>query len=323
MREDQLPVSPSVLKPATQGRYGSRGLLAQTRKALRKPQFWFGAMVLIPTLLYYWVFSFGPIIQAFMIAIKDYRLLEPATSPFVGLDNFRSLVQISTFLPSVTNTITWAALTFVFALPLALLISVCLASVTRGRNWYQGLIFLPVVVSLVAIALMFRMLMDPEVGQFNRILRSLHLPESRWLSDTESALITAAGIGVWKGLGFNVVILTAGIMNIPTDIYDAALVDGAGWWARFWRVTLPLLAHTLLLITILMTIGSLQEFTLPFVLTNGGPGTSTYTYNMLIYNEAFVKIRFGVASAAALLQFLVIVVISLLQLRLFRPNWSY
>jgi ABC-type sugar transport system permease subunit len=196
-------------------------------------------------------------------------------------------------------------------------------SVVRGRNLYQGLIFLPVVVSLVAVLLLFRMLMDPEVGQFNQVLHLLHLPELRWLSAMETALPTSVAIGVWKGIGGTVIILTAGMLNIPMELYDAAMVDGVNWWSRFWKMTLPLLGHTLLLVTILMAIGALQEFTLPFVLTGGGPGTATYTYNMLLYGEAFTNMRFGIASAAALLQFAVIVLISLGQLKLLRPRWSY
>jgi ABC-type sugar transport system permease subunit len=106
-------------------------------------------------------------------------------------------------------------------------------------------------------------------------------------------------------------------------LLDAALVDGAAGWTRFWRVTLPLMAHTLLLITILTAIGSLQEFTAPFVLTAGGPGNATFTYNMFLYNQAFLNMRFGVATAAALLQFAVIIIISVGQLKLLRPKWSY
>ena len=296
---------------------------AKARKTLRHPQFWFGAAVIIPSIIWYWVFSFRPILVAFPMAFQRYKLLEPRNSPWVGWNNFRNLFENPLLLTSVKNTFTWAILAFSILLPLALSIALCLANVSRWRNLYQGLIFIPVVVSLVAVALLFRMLMDPEVGQFNRILRSLGLPESRWLSSTKSALITCVLIGTWKGVGFHVVILTAGLLNIPEELYDAATVDGVNGWQRFWQITLPLLSHTLVLITVLLAIGTLQEFTAPFVLTGGGPGNATYTYNMLIYNEAFQQMRFGIASAAALLQFGVILVISVLQIKLLRPTWSY
>jgi multiple sugar transport system permease protein len=293
------------------------------RKTLRRPQFWFGFTMLLPTLIWYWFFSYRPIIQAFRLSVVRYRILDPAASKFVGLDNFSTLFEHPLFWISVQNTLTWAVLAFLLMIPISMGIAVCLANIRRGRNLYQGLIFLPVVVSLVAVILMFRMLMDSEVGQFNQILRSLHLPESKWLASTSSALPTAVGIGVWKSLGFYVVILTAGLMGIPQELYDAALVDGANEWHRFWRITLPLIGHTLVLVTVLLAIGALQEFTLPYILTNGGPGNATYLYNLLIYSEAFTDLRFGTATAAALLQFFFILIISVLQLKLLRPSWSY
>ena len=252
-----------------------------------------------------------------------YQLLDPAGSPFVGLDNFRQLFENPLFLVSIRNTLVWALFSFVAMLPISLLISVCLVNVRRGRNLYQGILFLPVVISLVAIALLFRMLMDPEVGQLNRILESIGLPPFQWLSSSDTALATAVGIGVWKGLGFYVVILTAGMLNIPMELQDAATVDGVTGWQRFRFMTLPLLSHTLALIMVILAIGALQEFTGVFVLTNGGPGNATYMYNLLIYQEAFQDIRFGTATAAALIQFVFIIFISILQLRLIRPSWSY
>lgn len=308
---------------ADQRRATRRGWRYTLRKTLRRPQFWFGFTMLLPTLIWYWFFSYRPIIQAFRLAVVRYRILDPAASKFVGLDNFFTLFEHPLFWISVQNTLTWAVLSFLLMIPISMGIAVCLANIRRGRNLYQGLIFLPVVVSLVAVLLMFRMLMDSEVGQFNQILRSVNLPESKWLASTTSALPTAVGIGVWKSLGFYVVILTAGLLGIPQELYDAALVDGANEWHRFWRITLPLIGHTLVLVTVLLAIGALQEFTLPYILTSGGPGNATYLYNLLIYSEAFTDLRFGTATAAALLQFFFILVISMLQLKLLRPTWSY
>ncbi len=293
------------------------------RKTLRRPQFWFGFSVLAPTLVWYWVFGFGPILRAFWLSVHRYQLLNPDASPFVGLDNFRQLFDNPLFLVSVRNTLVWASLEFVVLLPLSVIVSVCLANVLQGRNLYQFVLFIPVVVSLVAVALLFRIVLDPEIGQFNRTLRNLGLPDSRWLTDSSTALPTAVGIAAWKSLGSYVIILTAGMLNIPKELQDAAVVDGANEWQRFWRITLPLLGHTLALVMVLLVIGGLQEFGLPFVLTNGGPGTSTLLLNLLIYREAFQDLRFGTATAAALLQFGFIMIITLIQLKLIRPKWSY
>ncbi len=307
------------------GRAETMGVWFVVKKTLRKPQFWFGFTMIVPLLIWYWIFSFWPIIQAFRMSTVAYKLLDPTNSPFVGIGNFLKISQHPLFLVSVKNTILWAVYSFIFHLPLAMLIAVFLSKVRRGRNVYQALIFVPVVVSLVAVSLLFKMLMDPEVGQLNKLLSGVGLPELQWLSSSSSALPTAVIIATWKGLGFYVVILTAGMMNIPSELYDAALVDGTNPWQQFWRITMPLMGHTILLITVLLAIGSLQEFTLPTVLfgSEGGPGNSTYLYNMLIYQEAFLDIRFGTATAASLLQFAFILAISILQIKLIRPSWSY
>jgi ABC-type sugar transport system permease subunit len=299
------------------------GIWVALRKALRKPQFWFGVRILVPALVWYWVFSFRPILRALQLAVVRYDLLDPADSPFVGVDNFRQLLDNPLFLVSVRNTLTWAILSCGLMLPISMMIALLLANVKRGRNTYQALVFIPVVVSLVAVSLLFRMLMDPEVGQFNQILRGLGLPESKWLASDRTALPSAVVISVWKGMGFYVVILTAGMLSIPNELYDAAVVDGVNERQRFWRITLPLLAHTIVLVTVLLAIGTLQEFTLPHVLTRGGPANATFLYNLLLYQEAFVDIRFGTATAAALLQFVFIVFVSYLQLKLIRPDWEY
>ncbi|MEO7911645.1 MAG: sugar ABC transporter permease [Roseiflexaceae bacterium] len=294
------------------------------KKTLRKPQFWFGATILLPTMIWYWVFSFQPILTAFWIASVRYKLLDPGSSRFAGLDNFRDLFANPLFMVSVKNTLYWAVLAFFLMLPLSMIVSLCLANVARGRRVYQFIIFIPVVISLVAISLLFRMLMDPDIGQFNHYLNSLGLPSFGWLSDSSTALPTAVVIGVWKGIGFYVIVLTAGMLNIPTELQDAARVDGANEWQRFWKVTLPLLSHTLVLVTVLLIIGSLQEFTLPQLLrSSSGANQSLYMLNILIYEEAFQNLHFGIATAAALLQFVFILSISLLQIKLIRPKWSY
>ena len=307
----------------SQGQSGSRlrGIVAAARWALRKPQFWFGASIILPTLIWYWMFSFRPILNALRLAVVQYRVLNPAASKFVGLDNFFQLFEHPLFFISVRNTLLWAALAFVFILPLSIFIATCLANVRRGRNTYQAN-HLRAGCGLAGRGLAAISHVDGSRSRYGstRFCAALHLPESRWLAGTSSALPTIVAVGSWKGLGFYVVILTAGILHIPEELYDAALVDGANEWQRFWRITLPLLGHTLLLVTVLLAIGTLQEFTFPFVMTRGGPGDATYVYNMLIYSEAFEDLRFGTATAAALLQFVLILFISLVQIRLLRPT---
>ncbi len=296
---------------------------AAIKKTLRKPQFWFGLMVLGPTLIWYFLFLLLPMIRSAWMSVVAYQIMDASASQFVGLGNFQKLIENPLFAIAMRNTLTWAGMTFLLMLPSSLFVSTALSRVRVGRNLYQSIIFVPVVMSLVAIALLFRMLMDPQTGQFNQILDALGLPESKWISDESSALPVMVAIQVWKSLGTYVVILTAGLLNIPHELFEAATVDGANDRQMFWRMTLPLLGHTLTMITVMMFIDGVQAFTLPSVLTAGGPGTATFMGNMLIYQEAFSNLRFGTATAGAILQLILILFITRVLMKAITPKWSY
>jgi ABC-type sugar transport system permease subunit len=295
------------------------------RKVLRRPQFWFGLAVLAPTFVWYILFGYFPILRGLWLAVVDYDFVTRQLHGFSGLRNFDRLLLNPLLFTALQNTLLLAVMQFVGLLPLGLLLATCLVNLRRGRGIYQPILFLPVVVSLVAISLLFLMLMDPQTGTFNQILDSFGLPTSQWLASPDSALASVAGINVWKALGFYVLLLTAGMLNIPTELHDAARVDGVNELQRFWYITIPLMAHTLVLVVVLLAIGSLQEYTSVVILTGpqGGPGNSTYVMNLLIVQEAFSNMRFGVAAAAAFIEFVLVFTISIAQLKLFRPNWSY
>jgi ABC-type sugar transport system permease subunit len=175
---------------------------------------------------------------------------------------------------------------------------------------------------MAAMALIFKMMMCPS-GILNHLLELIGLPPYRWLSSPDTALTSVALLSIWKSLGGNIVILTAGLLAIPNEIYDAAKVDGAGGWKLFRRVTLPLLTPSLKLVVTLTIIGSLQAYTSAVVLTNGGPVNSTLMISQFITSEAFDNMRFGVASASAFLLFLVIFSVTMVQLRIMKTKWEY
>jgi ABC-type sugar transport system permease subunit len=298
-----------------------RNLSATVAKVLRKPQFWFGLIVLLPILAWYVWFAFGPLLRAFWMATIRYDLMNPAASPFVGLKNFEQVFSYPLFWTAVLRTVTFSVTVYLGTLPLALFVSLCLVSVVRGRGFYQFVIYLPVVVSYVAIALLFRMLMDPQTGQFNQILTALGLPTSKWITGPNSALPSIAMIDVWKGLGFHVVIITAGLLGIPEEMYDASKVDGAHAWHRFRYITLPLLGNTLLLESVIMVMGTLQAFTNAEVI--GCAGNSCFWISRLVYSEAFTNMRFGFATASAFVLFIFILALTIIQIRVLKPQWQY
>jgi len=298
-----------------------RSLGTAITKLLRRPQFWFGFLILLPILAWYIVFSFGPLLRAFWMSTVQYDLLNPADSKFVGLRNFQQVFSYPLFWIAVQRTITFALYVYVGTLPLAIFVSLCLVAVSRGRSFYQFVLYLPVVVSYVAVALLFRMLMDPQTGQFNQILTALGLPRSLWITGPNSALPAIAMIDIWKGLGFHVIIITAGLLGIPEEMYDAAKVDGAGAWHRFRFVTLPLLGNTLLLESVIIVMGTLQAFTNGEVI--GCAGDSCMWISRLVYTEAFTNMRFGFATASAFVLFVFILGLTVVQMRALKPDWQY
>jgi len=297
--------------------------MASLGKVLRRPQLRFGVGVLVPVAAWYILFSFRPVLQGLRMAVIDYDLLNPSASQFVGLEHFRTILTgYELFWVASRNTLAFAAMLNAGMIPLALLLAHCLANVRRGRTFYQWALFVPVVVSMAAMALLWRFLMHP-TGILNSVLVAVGLGPSGWLTSPKTALPALAMIELWKALGGNVVILTAGLLAIPVEFYDAARVDGAGPWQTFWRVTLPLLGHTLKLVGVLVLIGSLQTYTSAVILTGGGPARATYMISQFVVSEALVNFRFGLAAAAASLLFVVIFGATLAQLRLVRARWEY
>lgn len=296
---------------------------ANLRRVLRRPQFWFGTTMIVPTLVWYFLFAYFPIARGLWLAVVDYDFVSRTNKGFIGLTNFQKLLMDPLLFTAIGNSLKLGVLEFAVTLPLALFLASCIVNVKRGGGFYQAAIFLPVVVSLVAVSLLFLMIMDPQTGQLNQLLGVLGLPPSQWLSSNDTALSTVAAINIWKGMGFSVLLFVAGMLNIPTDMYDAARVDGVNEWQRFTKITLPLLGHTLVLVTVLLAIGALQEYTSVQVLTGGGPGTSTEVLNILIVQQAFSNMRFGVAAAASIVEFVLVFIVSIVQLKLLRPNWSY
>lgn len=303
----------------------ARSTRQRLRRTLRKPQFWFGGAVLVPTLLWYTIFQFGPVLESFYFSFVYVRILDLLGGRFTGLGNYAQLFDPElnpNFGPAALNTVIWTALQFAIVVPLALLLATCLTTITRGRAFFQVVFFLPVITPLVVIGLIMERFFDPQVGLANEALHTIGVAPSQWLHDPIIALPLGASIGAWRWLGLYTVLLTAGMLNIPRDVRDAARVDGAESWTLFRRITLPLLGHIMVLVLILLLVNSAQEYTLPSML-------STQTTNLGMINGALEEIAFGlnlqigVGAAGGAIECVITLVISLLILRIFRPKWSY
>lgn len=221
----------------------------------------------------------------------------------VGLDNYTRLFTDPRLARSTINTIVFGGIAIAARVVLGLMLALAIyAKVTRFKTFFRALFYMPTVTPLVAVAYVWKMMYDPQVGAINTLFGL----DVNWLFDTKFALPSIIIMTIWKDFGYAVILFLAGLYSLPEDVMEAAQVDGAGAWTRFWTVTLPLLRPMTIFVVITSLISYLQSFIQVLVLTNGGPGYSTYLISYLIYDEAFVKYNFGYASALAFLLLIVI-----------------
>ncbi len=279
---------------------------------------------LTPILGYFLVFSLAPIIGALYISLHEWPLLGGEPS-FVGLQHFVSILGEERFWNALQNTayftVAYVALVLVIGLGLALLL---LSMRERVRFIMRPIYFVPQVTSAVAVAIMAAWMFQPQIGIINSVLKSLGY-EGRllWLNSTELVMPTIIGTAVWRSVGYSMVIYTAGLMNIPPDLYEAAQVDGASKWTAFWRITLPLLKPTTLFVFVTSTISGFQVFIEPWLMSGGGPGTASRVLMLEIYDRGFRFFNMGNASAMAVYLFLIIAAIAWLQMRYLRQEFEF
>ena len=266
-----------------------------------------GLAFLSPWLVGFCVFTLIPIALSLYYSFCDYSLLQRPI--WRGLENYRLLFRDEVFFKSLWNTFYYAAM----ALPAGMLVSIGLALMLnvhiRGQAVYRTIIFLPSLVPTVAAAMLWLWLFNSRLGLVNTALSYLGITGPRWLGDADWAMPALVIMSLW-GVGHTVVIYLAGLQDVPRELYEAAAIDGAGIWGRLWSVTIPMLSPVIFFNLILAIIGTLQVFTLPYIMTQGGPARSTYFYTMYLYDNAFTFLRMGYASAMAWMQLLIILTLT-------------
>jgi len=272
-----------------------------------------------PFTVLFLVFMAVPVVVSLAMSFTDLRstdLRNPFAVNVVGFDNYARLFRDELFLRASVNTLVFVAV----GVPLTIVVALAAASalnsaLVRFRALFRVGFYLPVVTSIVAVAVVWRFLLDPEVGLLNNVLRVVGVEGPNWLGSTTTALPSLIVMAVWRNFGFLMVIFLAGLQAIPGDLYEAARLDGATRWQQFRTVTLPLLRPTLLFGGVVTGIGYLQLFEEPFVMTQGGPLSSTLSVSYHIYNQ-FGFGNYGYAAAASYVLFVAIVALSVLQFRL-------
>lgn len=276
---------------------------------------------LSPWLITLGLFHAFPILYSAWLSLMRWSPLSPSDARWVGFDNYSRAFGEPVFWKAMGNTLFFAAGTIPFTTGISLLLAVLLNGPIRAKSFFRAGFFLPFVVSLVVVALIFKNLYAP-YGPLNSLLGGMGIDGPAWLQNPLFALPAIMAMDVWASIGYYTVIILAGLQAIPDDVHEAAVVDGAGWWARFRLVTVPMLRPVLLFVIVINTIKSFQVFIEIFVMTRGGPLNSTLTAVYYIYDQAFHRLDMGYASAIAYLLFAVILLVTLLQMKRFRAGTS-
>jgi multiple sugar transport system permease protein len=267
-----------------------------------------------------------PTLSALQVAFYQWDMLSD-TRPFVGLDNFQRLPGDAAFRAAMGNTLKYLALGVPTGLILALAIALALNRVKRLAGLFRTVYFIPFVTSLVAVSWVWRWLYQPQRGSLNVLLGLVGIPAQPFLQSTSQALPSIVAVNVWHDLGFQVVIFLAGLNAIPDVYYEAARLDGAGRWAVFRHITLPLLNPTIVFLAVTTAISSLQVFTQVQNMSaqgTGGPLNSTLSLVLYVYQKAFGgAYQMGYASAMTVVLFVLILAVTLIQLRLLTRHYEY
>lgn len=297
------------------------GIWSTRESSARQRQTLKGFAFLLPSFVHLLIFLLTPIAFAIYLSAHNWEIIV-AHKPFIGADNFVEMFRDYAFWNALKNTLMYS-LNVPFGMALALGVAVMLNLKLRGVHLLRTLYFLPSVSSFVAIALVWRLLYEPQIGLANFILDLLHLPKSLWLNSPDTAMLALIIMSIWLGLGYQMVIFLAGLQGIPSSLYEAAMIDGASPWQRFRTITLPLLQPTTFFIFITSIIGSFQVFTAIYVMTGGGPARSTDVVVHHIYQAAWNNLRMGYASAMSLVLFVIIMAATWLQFRVLGKHVEY
>lgn len=266
------------------------------------------------------VFVVVPILLTAWISLHSGSLIMSYSEmPWVGLHNYAVIFQQPTFRTTLLNTFFYSLANLIIIVPLAVLLGIFLfQSTIRGRGVLRTLLFIPYMIPNVAIAIVWGYLYAPQYGPLNQILGWLHIPPQDWLASVHQAMFSLIILNVWQTLGYYVVLVVAGLTEIPRDYYEAAAIDGASWFQQQVHLTIPLLRRSLAFITVILTINTLQIFDPVYVLTQGGPIDATNVVAFNMYQNAFNFGHAGLASAMAMVLLAVVLLLSLAQLRLFK-----
>ncbi len=270
-------------------------------------------LFLTPFLVFFLIFVVRAVIASVGYSFLDWRLLRPST-PYIGLENYTELFNDSIWWQSLSNTIIFTVMTVVGTTIVSLAAALAVTQRIKGQNFFRVVLYIPQLMSVGAIGLIWAWLLSTQFGVINYLLSFLGIHPINWLGDPNLVLPALSLTTIWWTFGFPMLIFIAGLQGIPEQLYEAAHIDGANGWQVFRFITMPLLRPTLLFITVTGVIGNFQVFGQPYIITGGGgPGRSSWTVIIYLYNQAWIAFRMGYGSAVAVAIALIMGIVTAVQ----------
>jgi multiple sugar transport system permease protein len=284
------------------------------KQKYKKGDFLSAMLFLSPTLVIFTAFILFPVFFSFYLSFHSWNMFSGDTT-FVGLENYSRMIQDAEFWQVLGNTAVYTFGTIPINMALSLWVAYLLNKKLKGKKFLRTAFFAPVIISPVAAAVIWRWMYDPNFGLVNYLISFLGIGSINWLNEPTAAMFALIIMGVWKTFGINMILFSAGLQGIPDNYYEAAELDGAGKWAKFYHITIPMLAPTTFFIMIMSMISSFQVFDIVYVLTSGGPMGSTKVLVFYVYEYAFKFFEMGYASAISYFLFAVLFILTMLQVK--------
>ena len=289
---------------------------------ISETRYWAYLMIL-PGLILISVVIFYPVLSGISLSFHKYNLLRlNQGQPFVGLDQYQKLFDDPVFWTSLVNTFMFGVANVVMPFLLGMIAALALNRITRGRAVFRTILLMPWFMPSVVAGHMWALLLDSRLGVINDVLVRLGIIDSyhAWFADPTTALIGVLFVGLWRGFPFFALLLLAGMQSIPSDLYEAAGVDGANAWQKFKSITIPMLLPIILVAITLRTIGVINSPDLFIILTGGGPGRATHVLSFFAFNTAFSELDFGYSAAISVVMLLIVTIFTVIYMKMVNPN---
>ncbi len=289
--------------------------------SLRKQRLIVPYLFILPAIVLFLVFLVYPLVKGIQISFYDWSIMPTKPSTFVGLNNYIQAFKDPVVRVAFKNTLIYTLITVPAQMILAMLIALMINSISKGKIFFRTIYYIPVITSWVIVSLLFRYLFQSPQGIINYFLVNVLQVAAKpipWLQKASTAMIPVMGLGVWKGIGWSMIIYLAALATIPHEILEAASIDGANNWQRFRSITLPLIGPTVVFTLVMLLIGGFNVFISVYLITNGGPMQQTEVLLSYMYHQSFDYLELGYGASISILMAVFIVVVSILQMKFLR-----